>query len=88
MLDVINVMTVNPGFGGQTFLNEMLPKVTRLREMAGDDIDIEVDGGIKEDTATKALGAGANVLIVGSYVFNDRHSIEHNIHTLKDSLKP
>ncbi len=87
MLDVINVMTVNPGFGGQAFLSEMMPKVVRLREMAGDEIDIEVDGGIKEETAGAALGKGANVLIVGSYLFNNRHSIEHNIQTLKETLK-
>ena len=62
-LDLILVMTVNPGFGGQSFLNGQLKKIEKIRQMiekTGRDIDLEVDGGVK---------AGANVLVAGSYVF-------------------
>lgn len=73
-LDLVLLMTVNPGFGGQNFITGMLPKITRLREMLNDrglhDVDIEVDGGINELTAKLAVEAGANVLVAGSAVFN------------------
>lgn len=73
LIDVVIVMSVNPGFGGQRFLPEVLPKVRVLRQMAaaaGREIDIEVDGGVNEETAARCWGAGANVLIAGSAVFN------------------
>ena len=66
-VDYINVMSVNPGFGGQDFIPEMVEKVRRLREMT--DVPIEVDGGITEDTAPLMVKAGAQVLIAGSAVF-------------------
>ncbi|ALS21563.1 MULTISPECIES: ribulose-phosphate 3-epimerase [Paenibacillus] len=73
-LDLVLVMTVNPGFGGQHFITGMLPKIAKLREMLNDrglqDVDIEVDGGINEETAKLAVEAGANVLVAGSAVFN------------------
>ncbi len=69
-LDLILVMTVNPGFGGQRFIEAMLDKLQALRSMIGDrDIDIEVDGGINAGTAPHALEAGANVLVAGSSIF-------------------
>lgn len=69
-LDLILVMTVNPGFGGQTFIDAMLPKIAELRQMVGSrDIDIEVDGGITCETAPLAVRAGANVLVAGSSLF-------------------
>jgi ribulose-phosphate 3-epimerase len=73
MIDIVNVMTVNPGFGGQTFMGEMMPKVAQLRAMTLDrhqHIDIEVDGGINPDTIPAAVQAGANVLIIGTAIFS------------------
>ena len=72
LVDVILVMTVNPGFGGQKFLSSQLPKITRLREMithSGRDIRLAVDGGIDAKTAPLAIQAGADVLIAGSAVY-------------------
>ena len=66
-VDYINVMSVNPGFGGQDFIPEMVGKVRRLREMT--DVPIEVDGGITVETAPLMVEAGAQVLVAGSAVF-------------------
>ena len=71
-LDLILVMTVEPGFGGQKFMPEMLPKITKLREIIksqGLDCEIEVDGGINADTAVLCVNAGADVLVAGDYIF-------------------
>lgn len=68
LLDMILVMSVNPGFGGQKFIPQALNKIQKLRELYPD-IDIEVDGGINDKTAKLAKTAGANVLVAGSYVF-------------------
>jgi ribulose-phosphate 3-epimerase len=72
-LDMVLIMTVNPGFGGQKLIPYTLQKVRDLKEMIdkqGLDIDIEVDGGITADNVQKALDAGANVIVAGSAVFN------------------
>lgn len=72
LLDQVLLMTVNPGFGGQSFIPEVLPKIAALREMLatrGLMPDIEVDGGIDPRTAPPAVRAGANVLVAGSAVF-------------------
>ena len=66
-LDFVLVMSVNPGFGGQDFIPEMVEKVRRLREMT--DVPIEVDGGINDETAPRMVEAGAQVLVAGSAVF-------------------
>lgn len=69
-LDLILVMTVNPGFGGQSFIPAMLPKIARLRAMIGDrPIRLEVDGGVTPDTAQATVAAGADALVAGSAVF-------------------
>ncbi|SER53147.1 ribulose-phosphate 3-epimerase [Salisediminibacterium halotolerans] len=71
-VDLVLLMTVNPGFGGQSFIDAVLPKISRVRQMAeklGLEIDIEVDGGVKTATAKKCADAGANVLVAGSSVF-------------------
>ena len=71
LIDVILVMTVNPGFGGQTFLPSMLPKVAEVRRMidaSGRDIRLQVDGGISAETAPLALQAGADTLVAGTAV--------------------
>jgi len=72
MADLILVMTVNPGFGGQEFIGSQLEKIRTIRgmiETSGRDIELEVDGGINRTTAPKAIEAGANVLVAGSAVF-------------------
>jgi ribulose-phosphate 3-epimerase len=71
-LDLVLVMSVNPGFGGQAFIPEVLPKLERLRAMidaAGGRADLEVDGGIKAGTAKQVIAAGADVLVAGNAVF-------------------
>lgn len=69
-LDLILVMTVNPGFGGQAFIPSQLEKIRRIKKMVGDrPIDIEVDGGVTPETAGEIVRAGANVLVAGSAVF-------------------
>ncbi len=69
-LDLILVMTVNPGFGGQAFITSQLEKIRRLRAMIGDrPIDLEVDGGVSPETAGAVVAAGANALVAGSAVF-------------------
>jgi ribulose-phosphate 3-epimerase len=69
-LDLILVMTVNPGFGGQKFIPAMVEKIRRLRAMIGDrPIHLEVDGGINAETAPLVLQAGADVLVAGSAIF-------------------
>jgi ribulose-phosphate 3-epimerase len=70
LVDLILVMSVNPGFGGQRFIPAVIDKISRLRAMAaGRQIDIEVDGGVTPETAPAVAQAGANVLIAGSAVF-------------------
>ena len=70
-VDLILVMTVNPGFGGQKFLPSQLSKITQVREMIGSRaIELEVDGGINPSTAKQVIEAGANVLVAGSSIFN------------------
>lgn len=69
-VDLILVMTVNPGFGGQSFLPSQLPKIRKIREMIGDrDIRLQVDGGVSAQTARDVVAAGADVLVAGSAVF-------------------
>jgi ribulose-phosphate 3-epimerase len=72
MADLVLVMSVNPGFGGQAFIPEVLPKVRALRDMihrTGRDVALEIDGGITPETASSAVAAGARVLVAGSAVF-------------------
>jgi ribulose-phosphate 3-epimerase len=70
MVDMVCVMTVNPGFGGQSFLSSQLPKIERLRQLIGDrPVHIEIDGGITTATAPLVTKVGADVLVAGSAVF-------------------
>lgn len=86
-LDLILVMTVNPGFGGQAFIPEMCNKIRRIKDMIGErDIDIEVDGGVKPETAGLVSAAGANVLVAGSAVFRDG-KYEENISAIRESAE-
>lgn len=81
--DMVLVMSVNPGFGGQSFISDMLRKIENLRAMLGDR-DLEVDGGIDETTARQVVEAGANVLVAGSYIFR-HHSYLEAVETLKNA---
>jgi ribulose-phosphate 3-epimerase len=70
LVDIIMVMTVNPGFGGQSFLASQLPKISALRQMIGDrPIALQIDGGITHDTAREVVAAGADTLVAGTAVF-------------------
>ncbi len=69
LVDMVLVMTVNPGFTAQKFIPDMLPKIREVREMIGPDKDLEVDGGINEETIYAVTEAGANVIVAGAGVF-------------------
>jgi ribulose-phosphate 3-epimerase len=88
-LDLILVMTVNPGFGGQRFIPAMVEKIRRLRAMtAGRGIRIEVDGGITTETASAVVGAGADVLVAGSAIFQGpRDAYARNIAALRGAAE-
>ncbi len=82
-IDLVLVMTVNPGFGGQSFISSQLEKMKRIKEMIGSrSIELEVDGGVNPDTAKLCRNAGADVLVAGSAVFNNGKYAE-NIRNLK-----
>lgn len=86
MVDLVLVMSVNPGFGGQAFIPSAVDKVARLREMfAGRDVQIEVDGGVTPETAPALARAGADVLVAGSAVFKggSEESYEANISAIR-----
>ena len=90
MTDLIQVMTVNPGFGGQQFIHSQLDKIRRLRGMLderGYSIPIAVDGGIDTTTAPLVVNAGATVLVAGSSIYNDRASVGQNVAALRASIK-
>ena len=75
-LDQILIMTVEPGFGGQSFMNDQLEKIIKIREFANSQniqIDIQVDGGINYETGKLCTGAGANVLVAGSFLFKQEN---------------
>ncbi|MCM3704248.1 MULTISPECIES: ribulose-phosphate 3-epimerase [Cytobacillus] len=72
-IDMVLLMSVNPGFGGQKFIPSVLPKIAAVKKMAdakGLNIEIEVDGGVNEETAQLCIEAGANVLVAGSAIYN------------------
>lgn len=89
-LDLVLVMTVNPGFGGQSFIATMPRKIAAMRDMVDVrklNVEIEVDGGINLDTAARVVQAGANVLVAGSAIFNKRESVANAINNLRASVK-
>jgi ribulose-phosphate 3-epimerase len=86
LVDLVLVMTVNPGFGGQAYLASMEPKVAELRRLvvdAGLDVDVEVDGGVGPDTVAGAAAAGANVLVAGTALFRDPDGLDHAVADLR-----
>lgn len=83
-MDLLILMTVNPGFGGQSFIETMLPKIKEAKKLVkGNDIEILVDGGVTEKNIKKIRDAGADILVAGSAVFNKKDSIKNNIIRLK-----
>ena len=89
-VDMVLVMTVNPGFGGQAFMPEMLEKIRLVRAMLGDR-DLEVDGGINQTTAAEAHEAGANILVAGNHIFKSGsylEAIESLRHAPQDPTDP
>lgn len=89
-LDLVLLMTVNPGFAGQAFIEEVLHKIARLRQILderGLACELEVDGGITAQTAPGAVGAGARVLVAGSAIFNRRESVKEAMDRLMASLR-
>jgi ribulose-phosphate 3-epimerase len=90
-VQMVLVMTVNPGFGGQDFIPETLSKIRQVRNAIQDrglDCEIEVDGGINHQTARLAVEAGANVLVAGSAVFDSKEGISAAIQSLLESCAP
>jgi ribulose-phosphate 3-epimerase len=88
-LDMVVVMTVNPGFGGQTFIEGMLGKIARLHteiKQRGLGVEIEVDGGINTATAPRVVKAGATVLVAGAAVFNSKETVKEAVDRLRASL--
>ena len=89
-LDQVLVMTVNPGFGHQHFLNTTLPKIRRAREMIDQvkpGCSLEVDGGVDATTAPLAVAAGADVLVAGSAIFNDSESVTAAMQRLRAAVQ-
>jgi len=91
LLDLVLVMSVNPGFGGQSFIDSQLRKIETLRNMidqTGRDIVLEVDGGVNPRTAPLCIAAGASALVAGSAVFKGSGSLSENIAALRgDSIR-
>lgn len=88
LIDRVLVMTVEPGFGGQSFMPEMLPKIAKLADMAraaGTELEIAVDGGIKDDTAGDVIDAGATTLISGTGIFNHPNGMKAGIKAMRSA---
>ncbi|APX72590.1 ribulose-phosphate 3-epimerase [Companilactobacillus allii] len=87
VIDQILVMTVNPGFGGQKFIPGMTKKIQRLDQLrqtsADDDFEIEVDGGINDETIVQCAKAGADIFVAGSYLYNGQDGFKDRVDTLK-----
>ncbi len=89
-VDLVLIMTVNPGFGGQSFIEHMLSKIAALRKQldeSGLPLELEVDGGITADTAPRVTTAGARVLVAGSAIFTTKHSVAAGIAAIRDSIQ-
>jgi ribulose-phosphate 3-epimerase len=89
-VDLVLIMSVNPGFGGQSYIPASTSKIARLRRLLDErgltDVELEVDGGIKAHNAAEIVAVGASVLVVGSAIFNDQASVAANIATLRSRI--
>ena len=84
-VDMVLIMTVNPGFGGQSFIESMLEKIKELKQLIDDknlNVDIQVDGGIKPNNIDKVVKAGANIIVAGSAIFNSEN-IEETVSLMR-----
>ena len=89
-VDLILVMSVNPGFGGQSYIHSCTNKIRMVREMLDDrgvSADLEVDGGVNVDTVNEVISAGANAFVAGSAIFNDKNSVAENVSALREKIK-
>ena len=89
-VDLILVMSVNPGFGGQSYIHSCTNKIRKVREMLDDrgvSVDLEVDGGVNVDTVNEVISAGANAFVAGSAIFNDKNSVAENVSALRAKIK-
>jgi ribulose-phosphate 3-epimerase len=89
LVDIIQIMTVNPGWGGQPFIHSQLDKIRRLRRMLderGLDVPIGVDGGIDTTTAPLVVSAGATMMVSGSSIYNDKATVAENVAALRVSI--
>ena len=82
-IDMVLVMSVHPGYGGQSYIDDVNQKITQLRKLCGDDFDIQVDGGIYKDNIRNVINCGANILVAGTAVF--RGDISNNIKELENA---
>ena len=88
-VDLVLVMSVNPGFGGQSYISACTSKIQKLRTMldfCGSSADLEVDGGVNVKTVSEVIAAGANAFVAGSAVFNDKQSVTENVRLLRDKI--
>jgi ribulose-phosphate 3-epimerase len=89
-VDLVLVMTVNPGFGGQSYIQSGTQKIRRLRQMLDErglgDVELEVDGGIHSGTIAQVVRAGANVLVAGSAIYNSKGSVKDNLQALRRAI--
>ncbi|GAA3323447.1 hypothetical protein GCM10020331_047350 [Ectobacillus funiculus] len=90
-IDMVLLMTVNPGFGGQSFIHAVLPKkiqeVSRMVRERGLQVDIEVDGGVNAETARLCVEAGANVLVAGSAIYNEKKIVRRQFESFAENHK-
>ncbi len=88
-VDLVLVMSVNPGFGGQSYIPTSTAKIARIRRMLDErglgHVELEVDGGVAPDTIAEVVGAGATVVVAGSAVYNDRASVAENVRALREA---
>jgi ribulose-phosphate 3-epimerase len=89
-VDLVLIMSVNPGFGGQSYIPGITDKIARLRRMLDErkltEVELEVDGGIKSHNVAEVVTAGASVLVIGSAIFNHQASVANNIAALRDKI--
>jgi len=89
-VDLVLLMSVNPGFSGQSYISSCTGKIKKLREMldsCGSSADLEVDGGVNIETVCEVVGAGANSIVAGSAVFNEKNSVSENVRILREKIK-